>query len=145
MRPVVSTPTACNGVFADGDILTNFQAGGMTNSRIRSRVVSSFICFPIASKYLKPRDFEPLRFHHFARRPFSTMAKSRAPGFIVRSTVTCPSMFVKASIANRIVLQETINLVICKYCRYISYRYIEANDLPANGQRVARMKHQISI
>src|SRR4051812_49509205 len=111
MRPVVSTPTACNGLFAEGDILTSFQAGGMTNRRILSSTDSSFIGFPFASKYLNPRDFEPFLFHHFARRPFSTIAKSRADGVIVRSTVICPSMLVIASIANRSRLQETFNFI----------------------------------
>ena len=110
MRPVVSIPTAWSELLADGDIRTNFHAGGITSRRIRSSAASSFICLPFSSRYLKPRDFEPFRFHHLARRPFSTIAKSRALDAIVMSVTTCPSMHVEPSIRNKI---EFKKLLIC--------------------------------
>src|SRR6478672_5399976 len=118
MRPVVSTPTACRGLFADGEILTNFHAGGMTSDLIRSSDSSFFISAPLASKYLKPFDLDPFRFHHFALRPFSTTARIRARGVVMRSIFNCPSMLVRVSITNCSVFKETNPYRAGNYCHH---------------------------
>ena len=60
------------------------QAGGITRDAILSRDGSSVTTLPFASVILNPRDFEPVRFHHFERRPLSIVAFASAALILFR-------------------------------------------------------------